>query len=173
MKSINPYDELGRILSSGGESGAIARVAKGQPIPIVLAYIKDRYTRLPDEDAAILLELAEDAVNAGAMLGPSTGESLDPYQAAPRNPVLGGYDEMGIRYKVTAISSTFDEKTGLFQDIRHVLTMGAPMNYDELLKEINKAVDDLEKDYPLKFRKLAQMQDPTVTVLIESIQARY
>lgn len=173
MASINPFDDLGRILASGGYQSFITAAASGSPLPILIAAVHERYHQLSANDASFLAQYAINAVNAGNQLNADIIDAELAYDIAPINPLLGGLDELGIRYRVSAISNVTNQETGETKRTRHVLNMGASATYDEIIKEIEKMIEQIAEQYPGKFQWVNNWDDTSMAVGIESIQRKY
>lgn len=173
MATINPFDELGRILASGGHQRFITQAAAGVPIPILFNNISERYHQLSPNQSMIMAELVTQAATAATILTPDIVTAELAFNAAPINPVLGGDEDSGIRYQSTVISESINQDTGEIQRIRHVMKSGVVLSWEDLLKAIEDLIDELLEKYPGKFKDKFNMPEWNLTINPESIQRKY
>lgn len=144
MSSEQPYNELGQILSSGGEIALGLAISRGWSSSQIALLFSRRFDPMRDEDRQRLIDIANRAVAAAAQISDMPpDEDIDP-NVIPTNPYLFGDDPSGRRAKVAG-RFTVDEGANWF-DFRHDISdIG---NREQMLDEIQAAIESDFSKYP-------------------------
>lgn len=173
LANANPFDELGRILSAGGERAAITEAMRGSGGSELLAFILGRYSRLSPEQAGQLAEHVTDSIAAaGIAREVNAAESLQ-LDTIPVNPLLYGNDPEGRRIRADVEAVVVDTATGGERTIRLNVDFPTPPSMDEIREAVLSAIEEIFDQYPEKFGDWEAGDIDDVNLTLNALERRY
>lgn len=100
MSTINPYNELGQILATGGEIALAIGFSHGRSDMDTIAYIRTRFPPLPRDDEDFLVRLSKSMSEMDDVIKSFDPSMQLPVTSFPRNPLLFGDDWGGKRIAI-------------------------------------------------------------------------
>lgn len=170
---INAFDELGRILSSGGESPIIFQADRGALLPVLITLVGERFPSLSSAERIFLAELAHDASAAGDTASAATDGPIIDIADVPVNPFVNESTTDRPRVKTRAIVSATNQDTGEKEYSTIDVLSGEIPDVADLRQQILDIIDKYAEAGYSKFGLGSATSIMDILVQIQSIQRRY
>lgn len=162
MVTFNPFNELGQILSAGGEISVAIGFSRGRSRTDQLLYVRSRFAPLPDDDEAFLISFSERMSLVSKMmfeLDPTVQIPLDTF---PRNPFLFGDDFAGNRVAIGLDAGYSDDDR--FVQLR--LAFPDSPTYEDLVRAAEEELERRKRESPKAFEGLSEEQEQEIIIHI-------
>lgn len=171
--SGHAFDNLGRILSAGGEVPGIRLAASGSGIPALVAFFAGRYSALSPADHLVLAELSTRAASNQQRLERGGESSIADIDSVPVNTELYGLQPDGRRVRAIVDVTRTDPQTGETSSIAANLDFATMPNLDEMFESVADLIDRIQDSDPTRVDETEIDDIESIAIEIIGIERRY
>lgn len=169
MPTLNPYNELGQILASGGEISVAIGFAHGKTRNDQLLYVRKRFAPLPEDDETYLLDYSESISGMDSIIKGFAPHLPIPIALFPQNPFLFGDDFGGMRVAVG-----FDAfREGDDSAIQIRTSYADAPSFEEILRDAEQELERRKRASPGRFKGMDESDELGILIHILYAERRY